>query len=80
MPEMIFTSVDLPAPLSPTSATTSPAMDLEVHAVECLDRSEPLADALQGEQRWLHGRHDWPIPADLQAAANAFVQICAGVQ
>ncbi len=34
MPVMIFISVDLPAPLSPTSATTSPASTLKVDAAQ----------------------------------------------
>ena len=37
-PAMIFTSVDLPAPLSPTSATTSPAMQVQVDILDARRR------------------------------------------
>ena len=46
-PEMVLISVDFPAPLSPTRATTSPASMLEVHVRERLDRAEALVDPLQ---------------------------------
>ena len=42
-------SVDLPAPLSPSSASTSPRVDLEVDAVERRDRAEALGRAADGE-------------------------------
>ena len=40
IPAMHLISVDLPAPLSPTRAMTSPGGDVEVHLVERLDRAE----------------------------------------
>ena len=50
-PQTILTSVDLPAPLSPTSATTSPALSVERHALEGDDAAELLADILEAEDR-----------------------------
>ena len=48
---MHLISVDLPAPLSPTSAMTSPGYDVEVHLVERLNRAEVLGDLPQLEDR-----------------------------
>ena len=42
-------SVDLPAPLAPTRPCTSPEQDVEVHALERLDPSERLAEALHAD-------------------------------
>ena len=50
MPVMVFMSVDLPAPLSPTRPTTSPAADLEIDAVQHVDGAEALADLLEDQQ------------------------------
>ena len=44
-------SVDLPAPLSPTRAITSPAPDLELDLRERLHRAEALRDPVKLEQR-----------------------------
>ena len=44
-PAIALISVDLPAPLSPTSATTSPAIDVEVDVRQRLDGAEALRDA-----------------------------------
>ena len=46
-------SVDLPAPLSPRSASTSPARDVEVHAVEREHGTEPLGRAAHGDDAGL---------------------------
>ena len=48
---MILTSVDLPAPLSPSSATTSPARDVEAHAAQRFDGAEIARDVFEPEQR-----------------------------
>ena len=45
-PEMILISVDLPAPLSPTSATISPRIDIEREILDGDDAVELLADVL----------------------------------
>ena len=46
-------SVDLPAPLSPTSAITSPLPHLEIDVGESLHGAEALRDAAQLERRHL---------------------------
>ena len=51
MPATHLISVDLPAPLSPTSAMTSPGVDVEVDLVQHLHGAEALADAAQLEER-----------------------------
>ena len=43
-PERILISVDLPAPLSPSRHSTSPAMHLERDVVQHVDRTERLVD------------------------------------
>ncbi len=60
---MHLISVDLPAPLSPTSAITSPAADLEVDVRQRLDGAERSSRGRELEERrgsvtgqWLHGR------------------------
>ena len=50
-PQMILTSVDLPAPLSPTSATTSPAWTSSEKSSMRDDAAELLADVLEAEDR-----------------------------
>ncbi len=50
IPDTTLMRVDLPAPLSPTSATTSPGDDLEVDLGQGLDGAEALADPLQAKQ------------------------------
>ena len=59
LPAMSLTMVDLPAPLSPMRPTTSPGRDLEVDALQRLDRAEVLGDVLQPEKA--HGRHSPPV-------------------
>ena len=51
MPVRILTSVDLPAPFSPTSAWTVPGADREAHVGDCLDAAVAARDAAQLEQR-----------------------------
>ena len=51
MPATHLISVDLPAPLSPTSAITSPCAHLEVDVGQRLHRAERLRDAAKLEQR-----------------------------
>ena len=53
---MILTSVDLPAPLSPSRATTSPRPIREADAAQRLDGAEILGDVLQLQQ-WGIGHH-----------------------
>ena len=48
-PDRHFTSVVFPAPLSPTSPSTSPRLSVEVDAVERLDRPVGLRDAARLE-------------------------------
>ena len=48
---MHLISVDLPAPLSPSSASTSPRCTLEVDVVEREHRAEALGGAAHGERR-----------------------------
>ena len=69
MPAIVFTSVDLPAPLSPTRPTTSPAWTAKSTRSRCLDRAESLADSLQLEERSAVGSSQPEIPASLHAAA-----------
>jgi hypothetical protein len=55
--------------------------DLEVHAIQRLDGSEPLAHVAERQQgRSCVHVERYSSPADLHALANALVQICAGVQ
>ena len=49
-PVIVFISVDLPAPLSPTSADHRARLDRERDAAQRLDRAEILADVLELEQ------------------------------
>ena len=49
MPAIALIRVDLPAPLSPTSAMTSPCEHVEVDSCQRLHRAEALADAAQLE-------------------------------
>ena len=51
LPAIILTSVDLPAPLSPISPTTSPASSDERHVVHGLDGAEMLGDIGELENR-----------------------------
>ena len=55
---MILTSVDLPAPLSPTSATISPAVHLEVESLDRGHPSEDLPDAGELQRNGGVCRHD----------------------
>ena len=50
MPEIALISVDLPAPLSPTRATTSPASTSKPYVVERLDGPEALRHSPQREE------------------------------
>ena len=50
MPAMHLMSVDLPAPLSPTSAMTSPGRDLEVDIGQRLHRAERLREVADLEE------------------------------
>ena len=61
MPATHLISVDLPAPLSPTSAITSPGADLEVDVRERLHRAEALRDPVELEQRasWPRRSSSW---------------------
>ena len=43
-PAMMLSSVDLPQPDGPTSTVNSPGLDLEVDALQHLDRAEALVD------------------------------------
>ena len=53
---MHLTSVDLPAPLSPTSAVTSPGVGGELDVLEHVHRTEALVDVAQFEDRLVgHG-------------------------
>ena len=45
---MHFTSVDLPAPLSPSSASTSPPIGLEAHVLQRVHRAEVLLRVADG--------------------------------
>ena len=57
-------TVDLPEPLSPISATVSPALDLEVHAV---DRGERVAAALPAQREALDQPGAWSTGALMAA-------------
>ena len=46
---MHFTSVDLPAPLSPSSASTSPRIGLEAHVLQRVHGAEVLLRVTDGE-------------------------------
>ena len=50
VPATHLISVDLPAPLSPTSAITSPGADLEVDAAQRLHGAERLGDVAELEE------------------------------
>ena len=49
-------SVDLPAPLSPTSPTSSPGWIFEIDAVESVDAGIPLVETLDGDDRRRHAQ------------------------
>ena len=49
-PARIFISVDLPAPFSPTTASTSPACSASDTPVECLHAGELLSQAADFEE------------------------------
>ena len=53
---MHLISTDLPAPLSPASAVTCPAGNVEADIGQRLHRTEMLADAPQPQQRRRRGR------------------------
>ncbi len=44
MPARIFINVDLPAPFSPTSATSLAAFDVKVHLVQSDDAGKAFGD------------------------------------
>ena len=50
MPEMTLTSVDLPAPLSPTKREDLTGVDVELYIVERLYGPEALRHSPQGEE------------------------------
>ena len=60
MPAMHLMSVDLPAPLSPTSAMTSPCAHLEVDVGQRLHRAERLREVADLEE-WCVA-HEWRGP------------------
>ena len=71
IPEIDFTSVDLPAPLSPTRATTSPPRTSKSTPSSACTGPEALAHALEREQRSRRsvligsvasGPHSGPLP------------------
>ena len=61
MPAMHLMSVDLPAPLSPTSAMTSPERDLEVDVCQRLHGAERLREIPDLKERSL--AHGWKVPS-----------------
>ena len=57
-PTAIFTSVDLPAPFGPSRPTSSPSADLEVDALQRLDRAVALREPADGESSAARRRID----------------------
>ena len=69
-PPTIFISVDLPAPFSPSSATTSPACTLEAHAAQRVHAGKALLDVPQLEDRHAHaGERGASATAQLRRAS-----------
>ena len=50
-PAIMASSVDLPQPEGPTSATNSPVLRLEIDALQHLDRAEALVKPRDGQRR-----------------------------
>jgi hypothetical protein len=69
-PQRIFSRVDLPAPLSPSSAEHLALAEVQVDVGQRRHRAEPLADVLHpqdvavlrpGGRRWLCGHQPLPL-------------------
>ena len=68
MPLMHLTRVDLPAPLSPTSAVTSPAWTGQVDVAQHLHGAEALVDPAQLQKRGSRHGVSFRFVADRAAA------------